>query len=188
MPIDNAKDIVMLLLYASEDDRHRPGGITGRTRLQKLVYLAQLEGVLNCEEGMGFSFVPYKYGPFSKDLALAVDFLISKGFICEQLSDSETPIEDEDCAVDQEYLLPNDIEDTSCSYNEPSFQLSEKGINLAQTLYADLDNPEKERLSELRTRFGRLSLRQLLKYVYTHYPEGAERSEIRHLILDNQQV
>lgn len=44
------------------------GGIVGKTRLQKTVYLLEAKGI-----GFGFDFDYHKYGPFSAELAFATD-------------------------------------------------------------------------------------------------------------------
>ena len=184
MPVDNSKDIVMLLLYSPNAADSHTEAVCGRTRLQKVVYLLQQEGSI-APEGVMFSFTPYKYGPFSKDLAVAIDFLESKGWVEVEAGVQETPVEDEACIVDQDYLLPNDVEDISCSYTEPKLSLTDKGVALAESLYAQLTDDKRRSLLEIKNRYARLPLRELLRYVYTKYPEGAEKSEIKHLVLDD---
>jgi len=69
------KDIIPLaLLYSAESNQ-----IEGRTRLQKLVFLAQddLE-----DEGVDtLEYVPYKYGPFSKSLIEAIERFQQMGLL-----------------------------------------------------------------------------------------------------------
>jgi uncharacterized protein YwgA len=54
------------------------GELVGRTRLQKVTYLAQLAGF-----GSSFSFEYKHYGPFSEELATAIEIAAGVGFISE---------------------------------------------------------------------------------------------------------
>ncbi|NPB00253.1 MAG: hypothetical protein GXO10_02665 [Crenarchaeota archaeon] len=53
------------------------GVIRGRTRLQKIMFLLKYEHGLNIPA----DFKPYKYGPYSRDLDLALRYLEEKGYI-----------------------------------------------------------------------------------------------------------
>ena len=54
------------------------GRLVGRTRLQKVVYLAQLAGF-----GSEFDFEYRHYGPFSEDLAAGMDIAAGLGIVTE---------------------------------------------------------------------------------------------------------
>ncbi len=55
------------------------GHLVGRTRLQKVVYLAQLAGF-----GEEFSFEYKHYGPFSEDLATGMEIAAGLGLVQEE--------------------------------------------------------------------------------------------------------
>src|SRR3546814_4767142 len=52
------------------------GQITGKTRFQKMVYLLESQGL-----GFGVGFDYHNYGPFSADLAHAIDDAVSLGLL-----------------------------------------------------------------------------------------------------------
>jgi uncharacterized protein YwgA len=68
-------DVVHLVLHAAE------GRIEGRTKLQKMVYFV---GVLTKRENE-LGFRPHFYGPYSQDVAAAVDKLRALGFLCQTI-------------------------------------------------------------------------------------------------------
>jgi len=69
-------DFVHLVLYAAD------GKIEGSTKLQKIVYFA---GVLTKREG-GLGYRPHFYGPYSAEVAGAVDKLRALGFLCHTVA------------------------------------------------------------------------------------------------------
>jgi uncharacterized protein YwgA len=60
------------------------GSLVGRTRLQKVVYLAQLAGF-----GDDFSFEYRHYGPYSDDLATGMEIAAGVGIVQEQENRAE---------------------------------------------------------------------------------------------------
>ena len=67
-----ADEVVMLVLHAS--DRKM---VAGRTLLQKTIYF------LNEKNKLGIEFVPYYYGPYSAEIADAVESLKASGIVKE---------------------------------------------------------------------------------------------------------
>ena len=70
----NAKRVLPLALL------HAAGGhIKGKTRFQKLAFIAEQR--LEKEGISPLDFIPYNYGPFSKDLYDALDYLEEEGLV-----------------------------------------------------------------------------------------------------------
>lgn len=67
--------VILVLKYISNDK----GEVEGKTLLQKVVYF------LNEKLGLGIRFIPYYYGPYSKEVADALEELKSMGMIEEQV-------------------------------------------------------------------------------------------------------
>jgi uncharacterized protein YwgA len=81
------KDLILLLLYAPGKTGEYAEKIEGRTRLQKMVFLFEKEvypkfkqNKLITEEDLP-RFIPYDYGPFSKQVYDDLEFLIGLGFV-----------------------------------------------------------------------------------------------------------
>jgi len=66
------RDIEKLLVVL---DRLRV--IRGRTRLQKIIFLLKHKNKIDFD----YNFIPYYYGPYSRDLQLAVNLLEAAGFV-----------------------------------------------------------------------------------------------------------
>jgi len=153
--IDRRTDVVFLLfLYAEE--------IAGVTKLQKLLFLIEQETDFfqAYKQDIAFKFAPYKMGPFSEHVYEELEFLLSLGAIeSEPLDDSST-----------------DLTDTDLS--EKRFTITRKGEKIASELESQLKPEYQDELRELVREYNSLPLEELLKYVYTEYPDYAAESEI----------
>ena len=78
--LSNSEQIVLLLSWSSN------GVIEGRTRLEKLVYL--LQNISRVD--FTYRFIPYHYGPYSRELVEDLDQLNEFGLIEEVVSPQET--------------------------------------------------------------------------------------------------
>jgi len=145
------KHLVLRLL--NEDDQNR---INGRTRLQKLVFLAQQEtsGSLPGE----YSFIPYDYGPFSANLLHEVDDL-----------------KEDNLVEEQQVRGPNG--------KKYIYELTETG---KEELSAESDNTNGDDIESIQDAaqyteemFNNMPITRLLEYVYNNYPEYAEESVLQ---------
>jgi len=51
--------------------------IRGRTRFQKIIFLLKHKNKIDLD----YNFIPYYYGPYSRDLQLAINLLEAAGFV-----------------------------------------------------------------------------------------------------------
>lgn len=158
--IDRRTDVVFILF-------HHAGTIRGVTKLQKLLFLIEKETTFFEEYGdeLAFEFHAHKMGPFSKHVYEEIRFL-------QQLDAIETTPMDETTEV-------GDGEDLS----NKEFSITDKGEKIAAELAARLEPKYDEELATLVEEYNELSLRNLLEYVYTTYPEFTTESEIKDEIL-----
>jgi len=136
----------LALLYANNEQE-----IHGRTRLQKLVFLMQEEFEDNNLPGT-YNYIPYDYGPFAKKLYADLDYLKDRGYIRES---TET------------------IEDGKVQYN---YQLTPEGREHLEQQPANKVNQILDLAEPIKQEFNRVSLPELLDYVYAKYPDYAENS------------
>ena len=123
------------------------GEIRGKTKLQKLVFLLDKE--LNIIKDQGYNFVPYKYGPFSKELIEDVEMLILTGLVETKEEVKEFNGEEVTIAI---------------------YKLTDRGKNIARRIYDELTDEEKRRINKLKE-FNTMSARSLTEYVHRRYPE-----------------
>ena len=146
-----AKKVLPLsLLY--EADRNR---INGRTRLQKLVFLAQQR--MESEGIQPYEYIAYDYGPFSKELLDALEKYERKG------------------------LIEIEVTQTYDGTDKYIYSLTSKGV---ENFEANLDeSPDSEDLetirrvsSEVISRFNKMPISELIDYVYDNHPSYAKNS------------
>ncbi|WP_257300786.1 helix-turn-helix transcriptional regulator [Haloarchaeobius sp. FL176] len=145
------KMLPMALLDACEDNC-----VEGRTRLQKLVFLMEqeLNEVLTASlDSSDYNFIPYDYGPFSKELYDDLDSLEEDGLI---------EVEEEPMA------------DGKVKY---IYRLTERGQRWVQDQLADSNSETAYSLAEaLAAEYNDMLLSDLIDEVYAEYPEYAENS------------
>lgn len=183
------RDIVLLML-GIDSDREGFGGIT---RLQKLLFLLQMEADAK-EVDSGFEFAPYKAGPYSAKLYDDLEFLENLGLVESSVSGDAVEAE----AVEIDLLsfdeLMGDSADpfqntkdgfgASDAYEERRFTLSDRGRERVTKL---LDNESLisivDGIRRIKGKFSKYSLNDLLYYIYTKYPEWTTESEIKDQVM-----
>jgi len=146
-----AKKVLPLsLLY--EADRNR---IHGRTRLQKLVFLAQQR--MESEGIQPYEYIAYDYGPFSKELLDALEKYERKG------------------------LIEIEVTQTYDGTDKYIYSLTSKGVdNFEVNLEESPDSEELETIrqvsSEVISRFNKMPISELIDYVYDNHPGYAKNS------------
>jgi uncharacterized protein YwgA len=131
--------------------------IEGRTRLQKMVFLMQQELEQRGQSGAvgtEYDFIPYDYGPFSKELYDDLDAMIDQEFV----DDTEEPLRSG--KVKYIYEIEDDGEDLVDSEKE-TWEDADAIMQLAQ---------------EIKEDYNDMLLSELIEYVYSEYPDYAERS------------
>lgn len=185
-------DIILLLFYPHS--QQEDSSIVGTTRLQKFLFLLEVEEHVKPDQGESFNFTPYRFGPASKSLYDDLAFLVNLGLISksnepaletasspaddfEELSASEllshaTPVEADDPESETEVEEAGTAADDAVVYN-----LTEKGRAYIRDndLLASSAIPA---IVRVKKKYGRYSLSEILRYVYTKYPAYATESEI----------
>lgn len=141
----------LALMYACEQEP-----IEGRTRLQKMVFLMQQRFKEQGKDPLlsdDFEFIPYDYGPFSKDLYAELDSMSEKSMI----KDSVEEIGNDNVKYD--YSIQNQgIE----------FVENQLGQEEAETIL--------QMAEEIKEEYNDVMLSDLIEDVYAEYPEYAKNS------------
>lgn len=185
-PIRNRAALLLALLYAGEGretGQQRPTPVEGITRLEKLLFLLDVEKqfLTSVPDAERFHFVPFKMGPWTQEVYDEVDFLDSLGLVTKTDRPERSPADD----VHDQELFSSAIVDKwqrdsaiSASGSE-TFQLSEAGRARAAKLWAALSDNERAQIIDVKRKFNRMNLRQFLRYVYKQHPQYAAESEIK---------
>lgn len=171
---DRADGMDLILMLLGAPGSPRPYELDGITRLEKLLFLAEREGDLPPQVQSVFEFKPYDYGPYSKDVYEAAELLERFGLLKESRVYQGSGLDEM-----EEVLVGADREGV-----ERRFTLTENGRVVADELMKRHPGVAAA-LKIIKERFGRMSLQQLLQYVYTAYPDTAAKSRIRRKVLGN---
>lgn len=173
-------DIVVLLLGAPSRSRSLQGRVEGITRLEKLIFLFERETALGKTLGVDADFVAHNYGPFSSKIYQAVDLLSAAQLVQDSANQSTT---DEDSWENDNLIY--DEQDLVDRYATRNVELTDRGRRYYDALLRDLPQGSEKALAEFKDRFGRLPLRQLIRYVYEkpEYEEFLDKSLIRRDVL-----
>jgi len=110
-------------------------------QVQKLFFLIE-QNIPDLVNGPHFTFVPYNYGPFDKEVYKELNALIEKGYV-ETFPDR--------------------------TWNK--YRLTEQGQEKGDQLYASLDKVAQSYIKEVSTFVRNLTFTQLLSSIYKAYPE-----------------
>ncbi len=184
------RDLVLLVIGLD-----KTGGVGadlgGVTRLQKFLYLLQREEDV-LPSGEGFEFTAYKAGPYSSRLYDDIEFLENLGLIESEVAAEATEPEAAEADLTFEELIDDDedeeppraSEGPADRYEERRFRLTAKGRERVQQLLEKKSgSAAAQAVRRIKSRYGSYSLTDLLRYVYTKYPEMAVESEIKEHVL-----
>ena len=204
MSVDR-RELLVLLLHVTGSKGMDCEPIVGVTRLQKLLYLLKREQDIDKISRNYFVFEPYKFGPYASQLYDDIAFLENLGFIESGGNPLDmSPLKDENLSLPslvslvEHFASRADIEEARAGYDyligeerdivheedlqERVFRLTSKGEEAALEILQQIPSGDRDalllKLKEVKRRFGGLTLRQLLSYVYKRYPESAVKSEI----------
>lgn len=183
-------DYLLLLLYLNN---RTP--IYGAVRLTKMMFLFNKEisealKKKNIECGKLPEFIPYNFGPFSKDVYEQVELFSNIGFIkvtdinaIEDMGEvdnwEESSFIDETVEQEDGYIRQNG--------KHLKYEIESLGVDFVeQKILPNVTPKQKEILEMFKSKITSLSPKQILKYVYTKYPEFTENSLIKDEVLRHE--
>jgi len=142
--ITERQAVLLASIYYHQAMVQKPAMVTVA---MKSAFLLQQEAGLN----LGYDFIPYKYGPFSKEVYKDIEEL-EKNLLVERVKPKK------------------DIEMTEIRLIKEFKDWTEKIID-------SLPEDIKEIVKEYIEKYGKMELNELLDYVYAKYPEYAVKSK-----------
>ncbi|MGQ9708816.1 MAG: hypothetical protein ACUVUR_08115 [bacterium] len=182
--LTDRKDLLLLLLYVRGRTGRPAEPILGMTRMMKLLFIAFTELALDTLIRRPYRFLPYKLGPFSPELYDDLEILLQAKLIRSyQIDPAGMPLIKTDTeTISQLIALNSGIATVErLDAGQLIIELTPKGRRFARFLLERALKRRKNIISGLeivKTQFGAIPLTQLLRYVYTRYPEYTIRSEI----------
>ncbi len=188
--ITSSKDLLMLLLYVEGHRGDLCGPVRGRTRLMKMVFLFDREirkqfnlGRIVPDDAMP-RFEAFDFGPFSAQVFTDLEFLVELGLV-EVRTVGGSDVSDEEGYEYQYWRAAGgqDLGDDDLECEE-EFSLTALGKGFVEAeLIEELNESQINALREFKARCTAASLRSLLRYVYTKYPDMTTASKIRDKLL-----
>jgi uncharacterized protein YwgA len=174
----DTKDLILLLLFAGD---RQP--IRGRTRLVKMVFLFKKEVAKHFRKPTGLAastlpdFEPHNFGPFAPGVYADLEFLVDNGFVKHKEA-GEAISEDE--AEEYEYWQSTSGADGDAQFSQQDFTITDLGAKFVEAGHAGgaLKKEQWQLLNDFKARCTAVSLKQLLRYVYSKYPDMTTRSTI----------
>ena len=170
-------DDAIVLVLGAPGGKEPAGYLEGVTRLEKLIFLLERESPAREWMTEKADFRSYRFGPFSSKVYEAADTLASYGIIRDSASKAD------DIADRWESITALVDERDVDAYTTRTFQLTDRGKKYYSALLAELPPDAEHVLEAFKSKFGRLPLSQLVRYVYERYPQFTDKSEIRDQIL-----
>ena len=167
--------------------------IVGTTRMQKLLFLIEKECRIIPEDGH-FEFQPYRFGPASKSLYDDFEFLINLGYMTKSDEKggfvSSHNLDEIENLNGDDFLDDENSEDDSDEDEdvEPSISTATDDLVVYRITPAGvqflndngfLEMKDAKAIDDLRRKYGKKSLLELLRHVYSKYPDYTTESEIK---------
>lgn len=177
----SAADLMVALLYSPGSSGEYLEEIKGITRLEKLVFLLLKEGGFEDKLAEDLEYEAYDYGPYSGEVYDLVEALENIGLL--NIEEEETSDFKEN--IDEIFLEYSENQNPSLDKQVDIYRLDEeKGQKVWEKNVKDkFTSEELDRIKEIKEKYNRIELRELLKYVYKNYPESTKKSKILDEIL-----
>lgn len=185
----NGADYLLLLLYLNDKQP-----ILGAIRLTKMMFLFEKEiAPILKKKGLDSENLPnffaYNFGPFSKDVYEQVELFKGIKFIqVTNINANEEMAEVDDL---EEALYIDEMKNRGYALNSDGkyykYQILSTGERyVVEKIKQNITEKQEEILSAFKRKITSLSPKQILKYVYTKYPDYAENSLIKKEVLDDE--
>lgn len=168
-------DAIVLILGAPSDAPALQGRVEGITRLEKLVFLLERESEIGSLLTEDPAYRADNFGPFSVKVYQAVETLAAADLI----KDSAELSQSTEDAWETSQIVGTETD----PYSTRNFTLTARGERYYRALIRELPRDAEALLAQFKTRFAPLPLRQLIRYVYTKYPDFTHKSLIKGDIL-----
>lgn len=183
-------DIIILLLFSPGYTGNFCEPIEGRTKLTKMLFIFEKELLKKfAEDTLEYSddlffFTAWNFGPMSFKAFKDIDFLKSIDFIETSYNDTQDVLTYEEISEFNDYA-EKEWDTKLEEYALERFEISKKGVEFIEkkNKYKELSDNQKSILSAFKARYNKAKLRDILRYVYTKYPDFTEKSVIKDKVL-----
>jgi len=188
--LKNSKDLIMLLLHVPGATGEENEPIAGQTRLMKMIFLFDKEirprFGKDAFEDMAFpEFEAYDYGPYAPKVYSDLEWLVNMGFVSAEDRNLSEVADEERKEFDYWTATGSADDELDLSRLGRRFRLTELGARFVGKMLPtwEFSVDQLKTLQEFKSRCVSASLKALLHYTYTRYPETTTKSKIRKEVL-----
>lgn len=176
MSLQSAAELMVLLLYSKGKTGQVNEEIKGITRMEKLMYLLLKEGGFEKLLSQEMNFKPYDFGPYSVEIYSQLESLKTM----EIIKIREEPVTNFKEIIDIYYAEANSqIEEITGKIMEIYSLTQDRGFKIATKLISErATTKELECINDIKIKYNQMVLEDLLRYVYSTYPDSAKKSKI----------
>lgn len=181
-------DYLLLLLYLNNKE-----SIKGSVRLIKMMFLFE-EQIAPILKNQGLEseqlpqFISYNFGPFSKDVYEQIELFTGIGFAEKKNLNAQEEMSEIDDIIENEFLdecYENDTE-LKNDNNFWEYRILESGSGFVEkNILCEISDEQLAIMKRFKKKITDMTIKQLLYYVYTTYPQYTERSIIKDEVLHN---
>jgi uncharacterized protein YwgA len=173
---------LLLLLNARGASGESAEPIEGRTRLQKMLYLLNKEHKA-AKLISNLHFEAYAYGPYTSELYDDLAFLQNMRYLDATESGEINAEEMGANEITFDYLMGGLQQDVPERYETVKYRLSQEGLRYVSEYIRSVEKDPSypkvmEAIENVKSRWNRAPLNELIHYVYSKYPEDARESVI----------
>ncbi len=184
-------DYLLLLLYL---DNQSP--ISSAVRMTKMMFIFNKEIVpLLKKKGATIAdlpeFIPYNYGPFSKDVYEQLELFQSINFIRVEDLNAKEEMDEVDDWEESGFL--DEFTEGSGKYANHrdgkfmQYTLLQQGSDYVKSeIIPQISDNQMTILTAFKNQITKTSIKNILKYVYSKYPDMTENSLIKDEVLGNE--
>lgn len=184
-------DYLLLFLYLNDKEP-----IRSAVRLTKMMFLFEKEiaPILRkngtpIEDDDLPDFIPYNYGPFSRDVYEQVELFQSIGFV--QVTDLKVKEEMSEVDDREEQAFVDEMESQGYENHRDGrfmqYRLLSRGESfVTQKILPGLNAGSVKILSKFKTEVTQTPIKTILRYVYAKYPEMTGKSLIKDQVLESE--
>lgn len=176
MSVKSAADLMIMLLYAKGKSGEYNEPIRGITRMEKLMYLLLKEGGFEETLKNELNFEAYDYGPYSAEIYDIIEAL-KEIKILKVMTEKKHYVDElfDGLRYDSDIGEPFESKD----YVEIYSLTDDKGMKIASILKEKrVSEKELKNIENIKKKYNKMNLKELLRYVYETYPQSAKKSKI----------
>lgn len=178
--IVSGTDVLLALLFSKGSTGKINEPIAGTTKLEKFMFLISRESNLKEIISKDYDFAPDNYGPCSHEIFDDIEMLKDANIIVEKKRKIFSPLDEGDTEACHYPAVDSEIDSERLL---KVFSLTEKGKKIGEIIFNSLSPEDQKKIVILKQLYNKRPVREIIRNVYTKYPEMIGESKIKKEVL-----